>query len=94
MPGNDPHRGQVSPAPDFPVLDAPRSPDIGRTVQDFHGYLEPYIDELDDWSTMPVRLAHTTTNGWCIEVGPYTLDAADVERLREAIAAFDAAVAR
>ena len=79
---------------DFPVLDAPRSPEIGRVIMSVHGHLEPYVDEMDYWCSMPIRLAHTTTNDWCIEMGPYTLDATDIFRLIEAIDAWRKAVGR
>ncbi|PVB44307.1 Uncharacterised protein [Mycobacteroides abscessus subsp. abscessus] len=86
-------QGHVEPA--FQVLDHPRTyanVEYNRVVMDFFGYLEPYEDETDGWRSMPLRLAHNTATGWCIECGPYTFDAADIKRLREAIAAYEGAV--
>ncbi|OHU48898.1 hypothetical protein [Mycobacteroides chelonae] len=86
-------QGHVTPA--FQVLDYPRTyanTEYHRVIMDFFGYLEPYEDETDSWRSMPLRLTHTTVNGWCIECGPFTFDAADINRLREAIAAYDSAV--
>jgi hypothetical protein len=40
---------------------------------------------------MPLRLVHDQANGWDLEVGPYTLGRNDIQKLREAIAAYDAA---
>lgn len=83
--------------PLFPVLDAPRTratAEVGRVVVDHLGYVEPRIDETDDWCSMPLRLAHSQAAGWYLELGPYELDIADILRLREAIAAYDSAVGR
>jgi hypothetical protein len=80
---------------DFPVLDAPRlyaNNSLGRAVIDVHGYIEPYMCEIDSWVAMPLRLVHDQAAGFGIEVGPYTLDAADIRRLRQAIAAYDQAI--
>jgi hypothetical protein len=80
---------------DFPVLDSPRTGDLftypGRAILDVHDSIEPYVDEMDYWVAMPVRLVHLDTAGLCIEVGPYTLDSGDIERLRAAIASYDLA---
>ncbi|MGA5466578.1 hypothetical protein [Mycobacterium sp. NPDC050041] len=43
---------------------------------------------------MPVRLIHSKTSGMGIEVGPYTLADADIDRLRKAIASYDEATGR
>lgn len=40
---------------------------------------------------MPLRLVHDQAAGWHLEVGPYSLDQADIEKLRAAIAGYDAA---
>jgi len=74
---------------DFPVLDAPRGDDLGRMIFDVFGEIEPYIEETDSWIAMPVRLVYDQGAGRHIEVGPYSLDRNDIQRLREAIAAFD-----
>jgi len=46
---------------------------------------------MDYWVAMPVRLVHSVTGGVGIEVGPYTLDRDDIERLRAAISSYDLA---
>lgn len=79
---------------DFPVLDAPRTEanaELNRQVLDDLGAIEPAIDEIDGWCTMPIRLAHNAAAGLCLEVGPYDLDHTDIERLRAAIRAYDVA---
>lgn len=77
---------------DFPILDAPRDHELtGRAIQDCFGDLEPYVEEMDTWIVMPVRLAHSSLAGWHLEIGPYDLDRRDINRLREAIAAYDLA---
>lgn len=78
---------------DFPVLDAPRGHDFCRMIFDYFGEVEPYIEETDSWIAMPVRLVSDQAAGWHLEVGPYSLGRNDIQRLREAIAAFDLAVA-
>ena len=80
--------------PDFPVLDAPRTranAEYNRVIFDSFGYIEPHIAELDDWTSLPLRLIYDDSGGWQLEVGPYTLNHADIERLRSAIAAYDLA---
>jgi hypothetical protein len=57
---------------------------------DEYGSLEPYVDEIDYWCTMPMRLALTCGAGLGLEIGPYTLDSEDIELLRRAIAGYDA----
>lgn len=79
---------------DFPILDAPRdiaNREFQRVILDFHGYLEPYIDETDGWVSMPVRLVHDTAGGFAIEVGPYKLDICDIRLMQRAIASYYAA---
>jgi hypothetical protein len=79
---------------DFPVLDAPRlhaNNQLGRCIFDTFGDVEPYIEETDSWISMPLRLVHDQASGWHLEVGPYTLGADDIDRLRSAIAGYDAA---
>lgn len=78
--------------PDFPILDAPRTEantELYRTILDYFGVIEPHVDELDNYITMPLRLAHNAATGFCIEIGPYDLDHNDIDRLRAAIAAYD-----
>lgn len=79
----------------FPTLDAPRTHanlEFGRVVFDHLGFIEPYIEETDSWITMPMRLVHDQAAGIHLEVGPYSVDSRDIERLRAAIAAYDLAV--
>jgi hypothetical protein len=75
--------------PDFPVLNSPRTGDPfiypGRAILDHHGHIEPYVD----WIAMPVRLVHTQGIGFAIELGPYTLAHADIQRLKAAIHSYD-----
>jgi hypothetical protein len=81
----------IDPA-DFPILDAARQgadQPGGRAIMDVFGVIEPHIAELDFWCAMPVRLVYSQIGGWGIELGPYTLNASDIERLRDAIAAYD-----
>jgi hypothetical protein len=80
--------------PDFPVLDAPRTyanEELHRCIFDVFGGIEPYIEEIDTWISMPLRLAHDEAAGWHLELGPYSLDRGDIRRLRAAIAAYDLA---
>lgn len=79
---------------DFPVLDADRShPDreYSRHIIDVLPPVEPYITELDSWVALPVRLAYSQASGFYLELGPYDLDRADIEVMRRAVAAYDAA---
>lgn len=73
----------------FPTLDAPRTTEHGRIIYDHLGHLEPHIDELDTWCTIPIRLAHNQTAGWHLELGPYNLNHTDIETLRAAIYHYD-----
>ncbi|MDT5096409.1 MAG: hypothetical protein QOC76_146 [Mycobacterium sp.] len=77
---------------DFPVLDAPRlyaNNSLGRFIMDSFGAVEPYIEENDSWVAMPLRLVHDQGGGWHLELGPYSLDACDISRLRAAIKSYD-----
>lgn len=81
--------------PDFPVLDSDRAhanKEYARVVLDFLGYIEPYVEEVDSWVSMPVRLAHDQAGGLRLEIGPYTLAAADTLRIRDAIRSYDTCV--
>lgn len=87
--------GQYTPA--FQVIDSPRhfaNTVADRVVMDLFGHVEPYDESIDTWRSMPLRLAYDVAGGWHIELGPYDLDAADIERLRAAIAAYDKALGR
>ena len=78
--------------PDFPILDAPRTEanaELFRLVVDYLGVIEPHVDELDSYVSMPLRLVHNAATGFCLEAGPYDLDHNDIGRLRAAIAAYD-----
>ena len=79
---------------DFPVLDSNRSETPGRVIVDVFGNAEPYIDGLDSWCALPVRLVHTPGDDFSIEIGPYTFSAADIYVLRKAVAAYADAVGR
>jgi hypothetical protein len=82
---------------DFPVLDGPRpfaDGSLGRSVIDSYGFVEAYVEEMDDWTSMPLRLTHDQGSGFQLELGPYTLDVCDIAKLRAAIAGFDARWAR
>lgn len=90
------HLGHVEP-PAFPLMDSTRqggNTELARVVFDHLGFAEPYLDEVDGWCSMPVRLAHDQAAGWHLEFGPYDLDRSDIELLRRAIAAYDKAVGR
>ncbi|MGV0618169.1 hypothetical protein ABQE58_25075 [Mycolicibacterium elephantis] len=81
--------------PDFPVLDAPRTEGnrtLGRVVFDHLGVIEPYIEEIDSWVTLPMRLVHDQAAGIHLEVGPYSVAGRDIERLRAALRAYDVAL--
>lgn len=53
------------------------------------GLIDAYLEEIDWWVTLPVRLADHCLSGPCIEVGVYTLDGDDIEVMRTAILAYD-----
>ena len=90
------HHRQAATTSAFPVIDGYRGLDAAghphRVIQDYFGFVEAAIVEADGWVAMPLRLVHSQAGGWEIELGPYTLDAADILKLREAIAAHDRAV--
>lgn len=69
----------------FPILDGNRDMTEGREVISELGELEPFIDEIDGWVSMPVRVSHTPGAGIVLEIGPYTLDARDIAGLGDAI---------
>lgn len=79
---------------DFPLLDADytaATTDLNRTVLNTLDPIEPAIDETDTYCTIPIRLVHDTAAGLHLELGPYTIDHTDIERLRNAIHAYDLA---
>lgn len=59
---------------DFPVLDTDRSTIPGgegtKTELADLGMIEPYVDEMDWWCRLPVRVTHGYVSGVCIELGP------------------------
>ena len=76
---------------EYPAFDDSRSfaiAELDRMVLDEHGVIEPHIDELDSYCSMAIRVALDAA-GLQLEVGPYDLDARDVDRLRTAINAYD-----
>lgn len=78
---------------EFPILDAtrPSHEEFGRAILDVFDPVEAYITEADSWVAMPLRLVHNQAAGFHLECGPYEFDRADIEVLRRAIAAYDAA---
>jgi hypothetical protein len=79
----------------IPILDSLRTganSELGRVIIDYFGTIEPAIDEIDSFCAMPLRLVHNAAMGFGLEVGPYDLCSSDIDRLRKAIAAYDAAV--
>ncbi|GAA4296812.1 hypothetical protein [Mycobacterium paraffinicum] len=78
--------------PDFPVLDASyidSNLHVGRQVVRDLGVIEPRVDEVDWWFTLPLRLVISQADGFHVAIGPYALNAADIEVLRNAIGAYD-----
>lgn len=81
----------------FPILDADRdhaNREYHRCILDFIGHVEAYVDEMDSWVAMPVRLVHTTAGGFGIELGPYSFDIADVRVMQAAIESYHRAVGK
>lgn len=77
--------------PDFPVLDSNRTyetAEFNRFILDVFGYIEPHIDEIDEWCSMPIRLVHDQAADWHLEIGPYSISRGDIRRLQEAIDAY------
>jgi hypothetical protein len=75
----------------FLVLDAPYDAKDGRVVISEHGVIQPRSDASDGWVSIPLRVTHSA-GSVNLEVGPYELDARDVAKLRDAIAAYDRAL--
>jgi hypothetical protein len=85
-----------TPMPDFPILDAPRpiaDSELNRDVLREFGNMCAYIEEIDYYAELPVRVVYDQGSAFHIEVGPYSLDGRDINRLRAAIAACDRATA-
>ncbi len=54
----------------FPVLDYERNDaDNYRDILADHGHIEPYVDEMDYWVQLPVRVVHGCLSGVVLEVG-------------------------
>ncbi|WP_286211753.1 hypothetical protein [Mycolicibacterium mageritense] len=92
-----PHTKSITVEPRFEVVDSARTyatEELDRSVMDAFGHMEPldYRDGL--WKSFPLRLTHDSGGGWQIECGPFNFDSADVERIRQAIAAYDDAVGK
>lgn len=79
----------------YPVLDAPRTfadTELSRVViNDQLAPIEPHIEETDWYVTLPLRIVYDQGAGVHIEIGPYSMDGRDIERLRAAITAYDKA---
>jgi hypothetical protein len=75
----------------FPELDSTRTEANcpGHQIISEHGTIEPFVDEMDTWVSIPVRVAVNAGAGLCIEVGPYTLGRQEIDRLRAAIFDYD-----
>ncbi|ELR85684.1 MULTISPECIES: hypothetical protein [Mycobacterium] len=83
--------------PNYDVLDAPRehgNTGLGRCIVDSFGHVEPYLEEADGWVSLPLRLVVDQAAGMHLECGPYDFDRADIDRLREAVNAYDTATQR
>ncbi|BBZ25417.1 hypothetical protein [Mycolicibacter hiberniae] len=75
----------------YPALDDSRhgaNAELDRLALEELGLIEPHIDELDSYCSMPIRVTANAA-GMHLELGPYDLDASDVARLRAAINAYD-----
>lgn len=78
----------------LPILDSPyttATAELGRTILDTLGHLEPHIDETDTRCALPLRLVHNQATGCHLEIGPYALEPTDINRLRQAIQVYDTA---
>ena len=86
----------LPPVTTLPIVDASREGDPftypGRTVLDHLGYIEPLDERADTFIALPVRLCHTQGAGICLEVGPFTFNRLDIDKLRQAITAHDRAL--
>ncbi len=97
MTNDNVHHLDPTAAPRFPILDATRTvgnAELGRDIYADLGHVEPYIEEVDAWCTLPLRLVFDQAAAVHLELGPYDLDHVDIERLRAAIAAYDEAAGR
>jgi hypothetical protein len=69
----------------YPVLDDPRTKDLGRDVIEEFGVITPYFPQDDSWRTLPVRLVHDQGGGLRIELGHFTLGMRELRVLDRAI---------
>jgi hypothetical protein len=70
---------------DFPAMDYERGDKFNRQVFETFGDVEAHVAELDSWCALPVRLSHDQAGGWQVELGPYTLNHADLLVLAAAL---------
>ncbi|ORL35004.1 hypothetical protein [Prescottella equi] len=74
--------------PRFPLLDYDReaaSDDHQRVVIHDCGAIELFVDEMDGWVTLPLRIAHNQAAGYVLEFGPYTFSDSDLPALVKAV---------
>ncbi|MDW5609729.1 hypothetical protein [Mycolicibacterium sp. D5.8-2] len=71
--------------PDLPILDAPRDKVHYRTVLHDVGHIEPFLDEIESWVALPVRVTHNPITGIVLELGPYSIARDSLTQLREAL---------
>ena len=77
---------------DDQMLDGDRSTidDIGgRTILDECGALQPHIDEIDAYCTLPLRITHNALSGITLEIGPFNFSGRDIQALRAALDGID-----
>jgi hypothetical protein len=71
--------------PHYPVLDDPRTEDLGRDVIEEFGVITPYFPQDDSCRTLPVRLVHDQGGGLQIELGHFNLGMRELRVLHRAI---------
>lgn len=79
----------------YPILDGPRAnadAELSRfVIDDELQPVTPWIDETDSYVELPLRVVYHQGSGVHVELGPYSMDESDIERLRAAITAYDTA---
>jgi hypothetical protein len=76
----------------FPVVDADRSEsdrEDGRQIIEEFGEIQSYFPARDWWGRVPVRLTVNQSAGFIIEVGTMDLAKAEIDVLKQAIAAWE-----
>ena len=73
----------------YPIHDADRGDSPGRVVIEELGHIEPYVEERDSWAVLALRVSINQGSGPDLEIGPYTLDRCEVEKLRAVITVYD-----